>query len=104
MKTYRLLTLKEVTLDLQVIYGYYSEISERLADDFVSEIRNSFFILEKYPFISTYYHKDFRRIIVNRFPYKIFYKVKNDVVYVYGILHEKQHRHSISKVLKKRRQ
>jgi plasmid stabilization system protein ParE len=33
------------------------------------------------------YYRDFRRILTDRFPYKIFYRIEGQAVIVYRVLH-----------------
>jgi plasmid stabilization system protein ParE len=46
--------------------------------------------LEQQPDRNPFYYGDFRRLLTNRFPYKVFYRIHGDRVVVFRILHAKR--------------
>jgi plasmid stabilization system protein ParE len=50
-------------------------------------IAEAFTRLEQTPHRYRVLYKGFRRVLVERFPYKIFYQVKGDNVIVFRVLH-----------------
>ena len=47
-------------------------------------------VLEREPGRARRYHRNFRRVLLRRFPYKIFYQVIGRRVVVFRVLHAKQ--------------
>ena len=73
--------------DMNEIGQYYKSISNKLGDKFYYEARKSIENLKINPF----YQTDFgsiRKIPVNKFPYKVFFRVdeENKIVYIEAII------------------
>ena len=73
--------------DLQQISLYYEKISEGLGDNFYKEVRNVIESLKINPFYQTE-SNNIRKITVNKFPYKVFFKVNkiDKIVSVFAII------------------
>ena len=61
-----------------------------MGDAFLDAVAGAMRRLEKDPTRERLYYLMFRRIILRRFPYKIFYQVIGDRVVVFRVLHAKQ--------------
>ena len=67
-----------------------------LGDEMVDEMRRAIRSLLEHPELRPFYYRDFRRLLLRRFPYKLFYLTEGDRVIVFRILHVKQdHRHRL---------
>jgi len=76
--------------DLQSASRWYEQQAPGLGGDFISEISKAIHALASSADQHPVYYRDFRRILVKRFPYKIFYRFNGDSVTVWRILHAKQ--------------
>lgn len=62
----------EAERDLAVARDWYEEKRVGLGDEFLDEIARALRELENAPEIHRLYFRNFRRVILRRFPYKIF--------------------------------
>ncbi|MBI3414886.1 MAG: type II toxin-antitoxin system RelE/ParE family toxin [Verrucomicrobia bacterium] len=76
--------------DLQEAKLYYDLQRPGLGDDFLVSVGESIGYLEEHAERRSIYYRGFRRIITRRFPYKMFYRIENDRIVVFRILHVKQ--------------
>ena len=60
-----------------------------LGDDLLNEVEHAVCFLAEKPEQRPIYYNGFRRLITQRFPYKLFYRVEGDCVIVFRILHAK---------------
>jgi toxin ParE1/3/4 len=58
-----------------------------LGDEFLLSITDALSRLEESPEQFPEYHKGFRRVITERFPYKVFFRIEGDGVIVFRVLH-----------------
>ncbi len=70
--------------------AYYSEISTRLADDFVDEVEKMLNQISLFPQRFTAHRKLFRKALLKRFPYTIYFRVVGEDVIVPAIAHQSQ--------------
>ena len=72
--------------DLNEIALYYKKISNEVGDKFYSEVRTAIESLKINPFYQTD-SNEIRKIPLQKFPYKVFFKVdeENKIVYVIAI-------------------
>ncbi|WP_269241073.1 type II toxin-antitoxin system RelE/ParE family toxin [Flavobacterium limnophilum] len=73
--------------DLNEIGIYYKNLSNELGDKFYNEVRKVIESLKVNPFHQTDFG-DIRKIPVQKFPYKVFFKVdeENKIVYIEAII------------------
>ncbi len=76
--------------DLQQAWQFYEREQPSLGDEFLHELRELIRSLEHHPERATYYYRGFRRLLAERFLYKIFYRIVADRVIVFRVLHAKQ--------------
>lgn len=63
--------------DLNEIAIYYQKLSAELGDKFYEEVRNSIESLKINPFYQPF-SNDIRKINLNKFPYKVFFKLNEE--------------------------
>ena len=80
----------EAENDLIAARDWYDERRSGLGDEFLDEISLAMLQLESSPERERLYYRNFRRIIVRRFPYKVFYQIIDNRVVVFRVLHAKQ--------------
>lgn len=82
-------TTPEAELDLAEAYGWYEERRTGLGEEFLSCVDASIQSILRMPMMYEKVHEDYRRAIVRRFPYAIFFEhdESRDMVTVYCVLH-----------------
>ena len=73
--------------DLREARDYYDEQRAGLGNEFLLVVADAMLALEEQPERYPIYYRDFRRVMTDRFPYKIFYRIEQQSVIVYRILH-----------------
>ena len=61
-----------------------------LGDELLIEMGAAILRLKTDPENRPFYYRDFRRLLMRRFPYKLFYRVESGRVIVFRILHAKR--------------
>lgn len=73
--------------DLREARDWYERQREGLGDEFLVALADAMLALEKTPERQPIYYRDFRRVLMDRFPYKIFYIIEGRAVIVFRVLH-----------------
>ncbi len=94
--------LPEVEEDLISAYLWYEEKSKGLGEDFLRIFYASSSEIERNPQSYQKVYNNYRRKIIKRFPYSVYYLVKRYEVIVYGVFHTARNPKAIEDVLKKR--
>ena len=76
--------------DLQEARRWYEDRRPGLGDELVTAVRDTVRSLAENPERHPLYYRGFRRALLRRFPYKVFYRFEQDLVIVFRILHVKQ--------------
>jgi len=58
---------------------------------FLKEVRAVLDAVAEFPLRHSVIHRDVRRALPRRFPYKVLYMVQTDTVQVIGVVHAKRH-------------
>src|SRR5947209_13264050 len=74
-------------LDLAEARDWYDGRRPGLGNEFLAAVADAFTRLEESPEKFPIYYRDFRRVLTERFPYKIFFRIEGDAVIVFRILH-----------------
>jgi plasmid stabilization system protein ParE len=83
----KLKLLAAAKADAASAIAYYNEQEPGLGADFASEVRQTIERILRFPNAWAAVSRRTRRCQVNRFPYGVFYSLKEDVVVVIGVLH-----------------
>ena len=94
----KLCITQEAEQDLQEIHLWYESKRIGLGHDFLLQVDAKLRLVIRDPFLFSEIYKDVRRCLINRFPYKIFYKVEDQNVVVIAVVYGGRN----SKWLKKR--
>ena len=84
---------KQVTIraaaraDLRETRDWYEKRRQGLGNEFLLTVTDALLALEENPERYPIYYRDFRRILTDRFPFKIFYRIEGQSVIVYRVLH-----------------
>ena len=77
-------------VDLASARDWYDQQRPGLGMEFLDEVNRALAELQAAPDIARLYYGNFRRVLLRRFPYKIFYQVIEARIVVFRILHAKQ--------------
>ena len=85
--TRRVLIRAAAESDLDEARKWYNGHRPGLGDEFLVSIAEAFTRLEQDPERYRVIYQGFRRVLVERFPYKIFYQTRGNNVIVFRVLH-----------------
>jgi plasmid stabilization system protein ParE len=86
--TRRVIIRREARRDLREAQKWYRNISRELANDFIRRIDEAIVLAQERPLAFQFAHRTFRRILVHRFPYALFYQVDETRIVVVAVLHQ----------------
>lgn len=82
--------------DLREARDWYDQRREGLGSEFLLAVADAMLTLEESPARTPAYYRDFRRVLTERFPFKIFYRIEGQAVIVYRVLHgARDHAHEL---------
>ena len=85
--------------DIEKAGLWYESQRQGLGDQLLDEIRGAVRYLEEHPERRPFYYRGFRRLLTPRFHYKLFYRIENNRVIVFRVLHAKQdHRQPLEEI------
>ena len=101
--SYKIKLLPIVHTELRKTKKWYADKNEVLANDFKTEVDKEIDYIGKFPENSQRKYKELRRSLVSRFPYAIFYlvKEKQKQIIVLGVLHTSRNPEIIRKRINK---
>lgn len=77
----------EVEQDIDEAYAWYEERRSGLGEEFLSCVEACHQRICRSPELHAKVHEDYRRVLVRRFPYAVFYEYKDETVTVYCVFH-----------------
>jgi plasmid stabilization system protein ParE len=84
---WRVSTRPAADTDLREARNWYEQQRPGLGDEFLVSMADTFARLEESPERFPVYYQGFRRVLTERFPYKVFFRIEGDAVIVFRILH-----------------
>lgn len=84
----RVVIRAEAKRDLREARNWYQSISPELKRDFVRRVGEAITLAQERPLAFQFVHRTFRRILVHRFPYALFYHAAEDRIVVVAVLHQ----------------
>ncbi len=78
----------EAKRDLRDAKRWYRNVSRELADDFVRRVDEAIAVARERPLAFQRVHRTFRRVLLHRFPYALFYHADDDRIVVVAVLHQ----------------
>jgi toxin ParE1/3/4 len=85
--TYTLRFLPQVEMDVQNGRTWYEERSAGLGAEFLRVFYACSTELTRDPQVYPEVHRDFRRRLLRRFPYAIYFRIQGEYVVVFGLFH-----------------
>lgn len=82
-----LILLPEAEQDLTEAHDWYEMRRSGLGEDFLSCVDSCFQAIRRNPYLHAVVHEEYRRALIRRFPYSVFYEYNKDSVIVYCVFH-----------------
>ena len=82
-----LIVAPEAELDVADAYGWYEARRVGLGEEFLSAVDASVAYIRRNPKANSTVRGEYRRCLVRRFPYAVFYEYSELAVTVYAVLH-----------------
>jgi plasmid stabilization system protein ParE len=82
-----LIIAPEAEQDLAEAYSWYESRRAGLGEEFLTNVDACIQAIRRTPEMHRMVHENYRRGLVRRFPYAVFYEYVNDVVTVYCVFH-----------------
>lgn len=82
-----LIVTPEAELDLSETYEWYEDRRPGLGEDFLSSADACLQTIRRLPKLYPVVHESFRRALIRRFPYAVFYEHSDWSVTIYAIFH-----------------
>ncbi|MCP5542001.1 MAG: type II toxin-antitoxin system RelE/ParE family toxin [Akkermansiaceae bacterium] len=73
--------------DLLSIYREISDFSDAHAESFSTRLDRRLSQLSRFPELGPPFSERFRRLVLGKFPYAIFYSTSGDRIFIHGIFH-----------------
>lgn len=83
----KLVVAPEAELDIAQAYVWYESRRVGLGDEFLNSVDACMDRICRQPAIYTRVHEEYRRALVRRFPYAIFFESAETAVTVYAVFH-----------------
>jgi len=87
---YSLLVFEIAYEDAIVIFDWYEDKLAGLGDRFIRELEVAKTDLLNNPLAFAKWNKSIRRMVMRKFPYKLFYKIYDDKIVVLAIIHARR--------------
>ena len=85
--TYTLRFLPDVEEDIMVGYIWYEEKALGLGEDFLRMFYASTGEISRNPLLYSKVYHEFRRCLLRRFPYAIYFRLEGSEIIVFGLFH-----------------
>jgi plasmid stabilization system protein ParE len=82
-----LIFMPEAERDLDEAYAWYEGQQEGRGEDLLSRVNACIQEIRRSPEIRTFCYKHYRRGLVRKFPYAVYYGYSQGTVTIYGVLH-----------------
>jgi len=89
----------EVVEDLAVARDWYESRADGLGEDFLRMAYVAFSELGEFPAKHEAVYNLFRRTLLRRFPYCVYFHIAPDLITVYGVFHSSRDPHVIKQLL-----
>lgn len=76
--------------ETQTAAEYYEEKVQGLGKAFIESLRSSLNHVRNYPYASVLIKPNYRRHLLNRFPFGIIYRIDSEIIYIVAIMHLKR--------------
>ena len=87
---YQLFFREEVKEEIASAYKWYEIQKPGLGDEFLDELEKSFNLLKSKPKYFGFINQFQRRLVLEKFPYKIIYEIFDNKIVIFTVRHSKQ--------------
>jgi plasmid stabilization system protein ParE len=77
----------EAHLDISEAYGWYEQRRPGLGEEFLTSVEAALAGMARFPSMCPKIFRDYRRCLLRRFPYAVYYEVEESRVTVYAVFH-----------------
>jgi plasmid stabilization system protein ParE len=84
----QLIVSREAQSDIREAVAHFRGISSTLSMRFGVELETTYSFIIAHPELYPVVYKNFRRALLHRFPYSVFYIVDGSVVLIVGVVHQ----------------
>ncbi|QJR80428.1 type II toxin-antitoxin system RelE/ParE family toxin [Alteromonas pelagimontana] len=77
----------EAEEDIRESYSYYQQCQVGLGNDFIISVEAAFNKITEHPEMYQEVHRGFRRLLISRFPFGVFYKIYGHKILVFAVIH-----------------
>ena len=81
----------EATADLTEAYRWYERQRRGLGSEFEAVVEATLRLVKRAPEAFPVVHRGLRRVLLERFPYAIYYHIAQDTIEIRGCLHTRRH-------------
>jgi len=74
--------------DIREARTWYRKISPLLGEDFIAALNRAMAVIREHPLAFQVVHRTFRRILLHRFPYALFYHAEKERIVIVAVLHQ----------------
>jgi plasmid stabilization system protein ParE len=78
---------RAATAEFIEAFVWYEEKRQGLAHEFMTEVERCVSLITEHPYLYATIHKDIRRIVANRFPYSVYFRVEVHRIVILAIFH-----------------
>ncbi|MDO8445349.1 MAG: type II toxin-antitoxin system RelE/ParE family toxin [Deltaproteobacteria bacterium] len=100
--TYALRFLPEVEDDVIAAYDWYEEKAPGLGEEFLRVFYAYAGSIPQNPLLYPKVHREFRRRLLIRFPYAVYFRIEDNTIVVYGLFHCARNPRTIKAMLQNR--
>ncbi len=88
--TLQLIVSREAQADIEEAIVWFRDISPTLPLRFGRELETIYASILEFPELYPVVHKNFRRALLHRFPYSVFYVLDPPTLLIVGVVHQAQ--------------
>ena len=81
---------EDAKIDIADSYDRYNNISKKVAEKFISDLKKVTNYLEENPLLFKIAYKDFRQVPLKKYPFILLYKISDKQVKIYRVFATKQ--------------
>lgn len=83
----RVVFTEEADDDVAEAYDWYESCEPGLGEDFLRCVETCVLTLQRHPHLYPVAVNEFRRALVRRFPFEVFYEPTADTIFIYSVFH-----------------
>ena len=84
----RIIVRRRAKRDIREARLWYRKISHDLGEAFIKSVDDAIALAQRYPLAFHLVHRTLRRVLLQRFPYALFYEFSDDRIIVVAVLHQ----------------